>query len=450
MAIRILSFLFCMSLCEQTCGNKLSVLKYKNIDSCKNSLDSALIEIPIVLEHPLNEFTFCGNYRFKFMRDSVLLFMKDQETVFYMFFDLSLNSINQGAIIVDGVWYLFPHNQTIIPDNWQHVCFAKSLNWWKVVLNGELIFNKSIGKDDPFRSNILGTTLYLGGVPPPKWIKRRFEGSIMDVYFWNQSLDVNQLKNITSNGKSGKFISSQSLQFSWDTFKLSKSTSCIEHQTIDKNDELFEASFTKKVLIFEEKSTFDSAKNLCEGFGGKLFLPQNDHDLSKFATNIQNSVKCKWAYMAFKKNDENVVDLNGTVASYASWKKGEPNGKHENCVAANTIPTFSDVPCSRKKCFACLLAPKNIFTIRGKIPMNVPRSYFVHMTGNTTEIRGIENTEYIWNTTWKLGPNLKQDLPSNNMPPVGLKHWNGGMKLKLSQCNGQMFTSHIWKLYINE
>ena len=399
-AIMLLSFLFCMSLFKGTCGNKLSVLKYKNIDSCKNSLDSAFIEIPIVLQHPLNEFTFCGNYKFKFLKPSPLLFMKEQKTSFLMMsFDLSFNNnnqINKGQYSVDGVWYLFSHNQTLFPDYWQHFCFAKSLNKWNVVLNGELIYNKSLDKDDPFKPNFLGTTLHLGGFPSwGPWF--RFEGLIMDVYFWNQSLDINHLKDITSNSKSGKFVSNQSLQFSWDTFKLSKNNLCTEHQTIDENDELLEATYTEKVLLFEEKSTFDSAKYRCEGLGGKLFLPQNGHDLNEIATNIQNSVNCQIAYMAFKKKDENVVDLNGNIASYASWMKGEPTGgKDENCVVVTSISKFYDVPCSSKICFACQLSPKNIFTLRGKVPMDATRSYFVHMTDNTTEIRGIHNSEYIW------------------------------------------------------
>ena len=53
--------------------------------------------------------------------------------------------------------------------------------------------------------------------------------------------------------------------------------------------------------------------------------------------------------------------------------------------------------------------------MRGKIPDNAEQSYFIHMTENQTDIRGIGKSEYIWNTTWEFGANLKQDLPSINI-----------------------------------
>ena len=92
-AITILSFLFCITLRKQICGNKVSVLQYKNIDSCKNSVDSEVVEIPIVLENPLNEFTFCGNYKFKFLRRLSLLSMKEQKIGF------SMTSFDQSFIM---------------------------------------------------------------------------------------------------------------------------------------------------------------------------------------------------------------------------------------------------------------------------------------------------------------------------------------------------------------
>ena len=70
---------------------------------------------------------------------------------------------------------------------------------------------------------------------------------------------------------------------------------------------------------------------------------------------------------------------------------------------------------------------KNIYSLRGKIPKGSDRKYFVSMTGNKTEIRGLKETKSVWNgTSWYFGPTLKQNNSPgyHNIPPVGLKNWN--------------------------
>ena len=386
------------------CSTKVSLLKYKNFDACNNSIQSSLIEIPIVSKNPLNEFTFCGKYMFKFIRETILMYMKESDIYIRFLMSNELDKQideNVGLLLVDGHHFFFFHNQTLLPDNLYHLCFAKSNGSLKIVLNGELIYNESIAAANILETDSLNTTLFLGGIPKPKWMFTRFEGTIMDVYLWNQPFNINKLRTITSLNNSGKFTSS--LLFSWEKFKLSKNIPCIEHENVDSKDAVFEATFTEKVFFLENGATFDSTKYVCNGFGGNLFAPLNINDISKVSNFIQNSEKCHHAFIALRKLDKNIVDLNGKVISYGTWYKGEPNGHHfEKCIAIISIPEFVDINCERKLCFACQMPAKNIFTLRGKIPDNAERSYFIHMTENQTDIRGIGKSEYLWNTTWEF------------------------------------------------
>ena len=81
--------------------------------------------------------------------------------------------------------------------------------------------------------------------------------------------------------------------------------------------------------------------------GGNLFAPQNVNDMNKVSNLIQNSEKCQFAFVALKKLDKDVADLNGKVISYGTWYKSEPNGHHfEKCIAIHhDTPEFVDISC---------------------------------------------------------------------------------------------------------
>ena len=69
------------------------------------------------------------------------------------------------------------------------------------------------------------------------------------------------------------------------------------------------------------------------------------------------------------------------------------------------------------------------------------RYYYVSFTGKKIEIRGLKGTECSWsNNTWNFGSDLKLDNNSGsgyNIPSVGLQNWNGGKKLKFTQCKNE-------------
>ena len=148
--------------------------------------------------------------------------------------------------------------------------------------------------------------------------------------------------------------------------------------------------------------------------------------------------------------EEKLVDLNGNSVLSPSWSKGEPNGKsYETCIGMIFNSRYIDIKCTAKECFACQMPTKNIFSLRGRIPINIDRYYYVRMTGKKTTIRGIEEkTECLWNNnSWNFGNNLLvQDIPSvSTMPPIGLQNWNnGGQKLKFSQCHKDEYTCRLY------
>ena len=57
------------------CSNQVTVLKYKGGNECSNTL----VGVPIKSTSPtsqLDDFTFCGKYYFKFLRESFLMGME--------------------------------------------------------------------------------------------------------------------------------------------------------------------------------------------------------------------------------------------------------------------------------------------------------------------------------------------------------------------------------------
>ena len=233
--------------------------------------------------------------------------------------------------------------------------------------------------------------------------------------------------------------------FSWSEFKLEYPSSCLEYQTLDEDDDFFLKTFDdEEILLIEHKTNFGSAKYFCKAFGGKLITPQNDYEIEKVSSHIRNSKMCTRAYIGATKDDDGkLVDLNGNDVSFARWYVGEPNGKtYEKCIAVVSSPNYTDINCLEQNCFACQMPTKNIFSLRGNIPTNMERHYYVSFTGKKIEIRGLKGTQCSWsNNTWNFGSGLKQDNNSGyNIPPVGLHHWNDGKKLKFTQCNENEFT----------
>ena len=419
------------------CYKKVSIIKNKPVSDCPNC--KCTVEIPIKSSSFLTEFTFCGKYRFKFLKEAILMYMDIPKiSIRFYDFDEQLGILKHNDV---GYFFFYP-NQTMIPNSWQHICLSVSINSMKFVLNGEVVFNTPLNS---VLNNFKETTLWLGGENKPEYMYRRFEGMITDAYLWNESLEMNDLVLITIANKSSESVGIESL-FSWNKFKLDNTPSCVEYQTLGEDDQLFQENIhLLEALLIEHQATFEASRYLCKAFGGELFVPQNDYDLDKVSANIKESNKCISSYFGLKKKHDNkVVDLNGNDLSFSRWNKNEPNGKqYEKCINIYKDARYNDINCFEETCFVCEMSRKHVFSLRGAIPVGLDRHYFLEMSGNETEIQGFKETECVWNQTWYFGNQLKLDV-SSYIPPVGAKIWSNGHKLKFTQCNEMEFTCHTY------
>ena len=61
---------------QGNCGNQVSVLKYKGGKTCASTLVGIPIKSTSSRSSVIDEFTFCGQYYFRFLRNSVLIGME--------------------------------------------------------------------------------------------------------------------------------------------------------------------------------------------------------------------------------------------------------------------------------------------------------------------------------------------------------------------------------------
>ena len=423
------------------CLDKVPVLYNQRVSDCPNN--DCTVGIPITSISLLNEFTYCGKYNFKFLRESILMYMDAPHTYIRILdFEDKVGILKHDNC---GYFFFFP-NQTMKPDSWQNVCLSIATDSMKLVLNGEVIVNAS--PNSSMKRQFTETNLWLGGENKPKLMYRRFEGLISGAYLWPESFSLDTLILITTQNKSTESVTAKPL-FSWEKFKLGDDLLFVEYKSLDENDPLFKETFQEKeILLIEHKATFEASYHLCQAFGGELSVPLNDQDLDKIGTKINKSEICVSAHIGLMKTiDDKVVTLNGHKVTLSRWGQNEPNGKqYEKCINTYGDSHYNDIKCSEESCFSCEMSAKHVFSLRGIIPIGMDRHYFVSMARKETEIRGFKETECIWNQTWYFGSNLVQDESSgfNTMPPVGVDNWNNGHKLKFSECNNNEFTCHLY------
>ena len=283
---RLMSLLLLLNVVHSgTCNNQVWVLKYNREISC----DIPNIGVPIKSNSVIKEFTFCGKYNFNFLRQSTLMSLGGTD-IFIEIYNFEAKKVN---LKYDGGNYIFDfQNQTFIPNDWYQICLAVSMNQLKVALNGEVSSNEKV---DLVAIDIEKTTLWFGVQSHSRFEKTgRLEGSITDAHLWNVSLEVNHLTMITSNGTIANLPSSD--LFAWPPPNPKSNQPCYEFLKVDGNDELLQNDPPKKVLLVDNYKNFNSSNYLCQAYGGKLFIPKNDEDLSKLTTSFNKSGNCSFSY----------------------------------------------------------------------------------------------------------------------------------------------------------
>ena len=130
LGLGIFLLIFCV-LHMANCNKKVAILENKPVKNSKHS--KCTVGIPIKSSSPLNEFSFCGKYRFKFLRESILMYMDGTEShLRLMNFEEKVGIIEHNLV---GYFFYF-QNQTMKPDSWQHICLSISDDFITLVLNG--------------------------------------------------------------------------------------------------------------------------------------------------------------------------------------------------------------------------------------------------------------------------------------------------------------------------
>ena len=97
--------------------------------------DCPSVTVPIATNSVLDEFTYCGKYSFRFLRESVLMALDGSTYLWMMNYEDKMAAVKAFGKYV----FFYYQNQIIKPDQWQHFCVSLSLHQVKVVLNGEII-----------------------------------------------------------------------------------------------------------------------------------------------------------------------------------------------------------------------------------------------------------------------------------------------------------------------
>ena len=441
--IQLLLILFNIANQGNCSNHQVSVLNYKGGNECENDLVGVPITSISSITSQLEEFTFCGMYNFRYLQNSFL--MGIEPSTILRIWDFNNNV---GNLFHHGVYYMFDFmNQTVTPDSWQYICVAISPTLIKIAWNGKIILSKT--RVDLSKEESTNAKVWLGGaIFFEKEINQRFKGMIAKANFWNNVLKDDEMISITNNGQSAIGAT----KFDLITKIAHKNSSCIDYLNLDIKDDLFQEEQQHKTILIEYKTDFDSAKYLCQAHGGDMTLPKNDEDMKMLGSHILQSDVCEYPFLRLTKsiNDE-ILDLKGNIMPGLKWGLGQPNGRLSNgidvqgCIATTSDFSIYDIECNIKRCFFCTLPEKTIFILRGSIPIHAERKYFVATNMKDTAIRGITKTECFWNKRkWNFGKNLKLDNDTNKMPPVGLKTWNNGQKLKFTQCKQDEFTCNTY------
>ena len=425
-----------------TSSNQVWVLKYNHENNCP----SPHVGVSIKPNSVIGEFTFCGKYNFKFLRRSILMSLGGTDIYFEMY-NFEAKKI---ALKYNDGFYLFDFkNQTLIPNEWYRICLAISMKQLKVVLNGEILSNEEV---DFMSKEIKKATLWFGVQKHSKFEKARsLEGAITDAHLWNESLKISHLTLITSNGTITDLPPPD--LFAWPPLDPISNQPCYEYLSVVENDELLQNDPAQKILLDENYKNFKLSNLLCQAYGGKLFTPKNNEDLSKLTTLFHKSGDCSDSYIGLKKSIDMIVDFKGINVSFVKWGKNQPNGKDwQQCIVAHFDGKdleYDDVNCITEFCYSCEIPTKNTYKLRGNITLGAEREYLVGlgMMSNDTKIRGFTETECFWNglnNTWVFGQKLQLEKSTNNMPPVGVNKWNNGEFLKFTQCHHDEFSCHTY------
>ncbi|XP_067323079.1 pulmonary surfactant-associated protein D-like [Anolis sagrei] len=101
------------------------------------------------------------------------------------------------------------------------------------------------------------------------------------------------------------------------------------------------------------EADFQTAKEMCEQFGGQIASPRNEEEnnaVLKLATMFD-----KHAFLGMNDQETEGIfkHLNGDPMEYSNWAKGEPNGEHEDCIEMYLNAKWNDNTCDKHRLIMC-------------------------------------------------------------------------------------------------
>ena len=114
------------------------IMKYTQGNDCHDPI----VPAPLTSNSAsaLKEFTYCGKYSFRFLRESLLMGLDSSTYLWMMNYEDKMASVKAFGKYV----FFYYENQIIKPDQWQHFCMSVSLHQVKIVLNGEILCNATV------------------------------------------------------------------------------------------------------------------------------------------------------------------------------------------------------------------------------------------------------------------------------------------------------------------
>ena len=131
------------------------------------------------------EFSICLRFTLEYLT-STYLFSSNLTELYFSNFEDKI-----GFVKVYSKSEMFMYSNEILPNHWQHLCYAYNSKYISITLNGELLTNDIFIDSD--QESIQNTTLYLGDT------SENSNGNISDFNVWNRALKISEMKSFTTD-----------------------------------------------------------------------------------------------------------------------------------------------------------------------------------------------------------------------------------------------------------
>ena len=296
-----------------------------------------------------SELTIC--LRFELKRES----MTEFKILFYdstgnFVFDLNV-ATNLGFLWIEQKSLIFSiPEDSLQPNQWNHLCIALDKSQYFVVANGIEWFSTKYN----FGSWQLDFQyLIIGGAPErfSQYDSIEYIGSISELNIWNEVKSLSELQDLSSNCQ----VPTPDL-FKWTEVEIQDETK--ETNFCGENGGI--AQVVPKKLMLEDAIKVCRIMNAKIPFPMPQVMPQLPTDTC--GNNIMATIKRNKAGSWYNAQDDQTIDMNG------KWEENQPNGLNlQECTLYHSQSgLYSDIGCFSKRCFICRWQTETVqFLLKG-------------------------------------------------------------------------------------